>query len=161
MSGLLSLPVMRFVFCPLLLALYSMAGGISVAEAAGTGRPVLLREEPHSAFDQAARSLNSDLLRDAESHDDTVIVLVGRAALNSGKKDMALFVQLQSARLCGAARCTTSVYLKQGHDWVTVIDSVNGDISVLHTRHHGYYDLMVGDDDRWIWNGTTYQDTAR
>ncbi|MFT8808577.1 hypothetical protein [Gluconobacter sp.] len=121
--------------------------------------PVILTAHPGTKLDEDARKLNADDLQDAAKHHDQPVVLVGSAPLSSGKNDEALFVQLQSARLCGSAGCTTSVYLKHNDTWNTVLDSVNGDISVLPTRHKGMHDLLVGPNDRWIWNGREYQDT--
>lgn len=121
--------------------------------------PVILTAHPGTKLDEDARKLNEDDLQDAAKHHDQPVVLVGSASLSSGKNDEALFVQLQSARLCGSAGCTTSVYLKHNDTWNTVLDSVNGDISVLPTRHKGMHDLLVSPNDRWIWNGKEYQDT--
>lgn len=122
--------------------------------------PVVLATHPGTVLDREARTLNADDLEDARKHHDRPIVLVGSAPLSSNKDSApALFVQLQSARLCGSAGCTTSVYLRHKNDWVTVLDSVNGDIAVLPTRHRGMHDLLVGRNDRWIWDGNQYQDT--
>lgn len=121
--------------------------------------PVILSAHPGTQLDIDARKLNSDDLEDAAKHHDHPVVLVGSAPLSSGKNDEALFVQLQSARLCGSAGCTTSVYLRHNDSWNTVLDSVNGDISVLPTRHKGMHDLLVGKNDKWIWDGNEYQDT--
>lgn len=121
--------------------------------------PIILAAHPGTALDRDARTLNEDDLADAAKHHDYPVVLVGSAPLSSKKGDEALFVQLQSARLCGSAGCTTSVYLRHNNNWTTVLDSVNGDISVLGTNHRGMRDLQVGRNDRWIWDGTQYQDT--
>jgi len=129
------------------------------ASAFSGSRPVILTANPGTALDVDARKLNESDLQDAAKHHDAPVVLVGSAPLSSGKNDEALFVQLQSARLCGSAGCTTSVYLRHNNKWTTVLDSVNGDISVLPTRHRGMSDLLVGKNDRWIWDGHQYQDT--
>ncbi|GBR49316.1 hypothetical protein [Neokomagataea thailandica] len=121
--------------------------------------PVILAAHPGTALDHDARTLNEDDLADAAKHHDAPVVLVGSAPLSSKKSDEALFVQLQSARLCGSAGCTTSVYLRHNNNWTTVLDSVNGDISVLGTSHRGMRDLQVGRNDRWVWDGSQYQDT--
>jgi len=132
----------------------------SRANAVGTGAaPVILSAHPGTQLDIDARKLNTDDLEDAAKHHDHPVVLVGSAPLSAGKNDEALFVQLQSARLCGSAGCTTSVYLRHNDSWKTVLDSVNGDISVLPTRHKGMHDLLVGKNDKWIWDGNEYQDT--
>ena len=121
--------------------------------------PVILSAHPGTQLDIDARKLNTDDLEDAAKHHDQPVVLVGSAPLSAGKNDEALFVQLQSARLCGSAGCTTSVYLRHNDSWKTVLDSVNGDISVLPTRHKGMHDLLVGKNDKWIWDGNEHQDT--
>ncbi|KXV32250.1 hypothetical protein AD936_15940, partial [Gluconobacter japonicus] len=72
----------------------------SSAAAAGPA-PVILSAHPGTQLDIDARKLNSDDLEDAAKHHDHPVVLVGSAPLSSGKNDEALFVQLQSARLCG------------------------------------------------------------
>ncbi|WP_235045112.1 hypothetical protein [Gluconobacter thailandicus] len=83
--------------------------------------PVILSAHPGTQLDIDARKLNSDDLEDAAKHHDHPVVLVGSAPLSSGKNDEALFVQLQSARLCGSAGCTTSVYLRHNDSWNTVL----------------------------------------
>ncbi|AOX16251.1 hypothetical protein [Kozakia baliensis] len=122
-------------------------------------KPVILTEQPHTDLDTQARRLNAGDLADATAHHDHPIVLVASAPLSNARDDMALFVQLQSARLCGSAGCSTSVYLRHKNEWRTVLDAVSGAISVLPTQHRGMRDLMIGDHDRWFWNGSTYQDT--
>lgn len=120
---------------------------------------VTLKAMPDSPLDQVARSLNQDIIDDSSRHHDTPLFLIGSAPLSLHKGDEGLFVQIQSPRLCGSSGCTTSVYLHRGTEWVNVIDAVNGDITVLHTRHKGMYDLLIDNNDKWIWNGHTYQDT--
>ncbi|WP_242403625.1 hypothetical protein [Asaia platycodi] len=66
-------------------------------------RPVVLSAQPGTNLDQVARQLNSADLADAAKHNDNPVVLVASAPLSSDRSDMALFVQLQSARLCGSA----------------------------------------------------------
>ncbi|QHI95234.1 hypothetical protein GT348_02140 [Aristophania vespae] len=122
-------------------------------------KPVLLTAQPGTKLDKIARSLNKDILEDAAAHNDVPVILIGSAPLSQHKNDKGLFVQIQSARLCGSAGCTTSVYLHRGPQWVPVLDAVNGDIAVLSTRHKGMYDLIIDKNDKWIWNGQTYQDT--
>jgi len=121
--------------------------------------PVILSEQAGTLLDQRARELNAADLADAKSHDDDPVVLVASAPLSSSKGDMALFVQLQSARLCGSAGCTTSVYLRHHDKWRTVLDAVSGKISVLPSRHRGMHDLLIGTNDRWTWDGNAYKDT--
>lgn len=122
-------------------------------------QPVILTQQPHTDLDARARELNASDLADAKAHHDSPIVLVASAPLSSARDDMALFAQLQSARLCGSAGCATSVYLRHNNEWRTVLDAVSGSISVLPTRHRGMRDLLIGNHDRWVWNGSSYQDT--
>ncbi|MDF7674267.1 hypothetical protein PT277_02555 [Acetobacteraceae bacterium ESL0709] len=124
-----------------------------------TSPAVALKPMPGSPEEQAARSLNQDIIDDSLRHHDNPLFLIGSAALSPRKGTEGLFVQIQSPRLCGSSGCTTSVYLRKGKEWVNVLDAVNGDISVLSTRHKGMYDLMVDKSDKWIWNGHAYQDT--
>ena len=100
---------------------------------------------------------SSDL--QAAHHGDEPLVLIGSARLDTQAKDAALFVQLQSASLCGSAGCSTTVYLHRGEDWVKVLDSVSGPIRVLGTVHQGMHDLVVSENDRWVWDGRGYRDT--
>ncbi|MBB2203770.1 hypothetical protein [Gluconacetobacter takamatsuzukensis] len=131
-----------------------------VAGAAESGDPVILAQQPGGALDQAARTLNQSDLAAAVGKGDTPVVLVGSAPLSTHAGDTALFVQLQSANLCGSAGCATSVYLRRDRrDWVKVLDSVSGPIALSHRSHGGMRDLIVDSTDRWIWNGTTYRDT--
>ncbi len=123
-------------------------------------RPVVLSAQPGTNLDQVARQLNSGDLADAAKHNDNPVVLVASAPLSSDRSDMALFVQLQSARLCGSAGCSTSVYLRHKGGWKLVLDSVSGAISVLPSRHNGMHDLLIDKNDRWTWNGSSYQDGA-
>ena len=123
-------------------------------------RPVVLSAQPGTNLDQVARQLNSADLADAAKHNDNPVVLVASAPLSSDRSDMALFVQLQSARLCGSAGCSSSVYLRHKGGWKLVLDSVSGAISVLPSRHNGMHDLLIDKNDRWTWNGASYQDGA-
>jgi len=123
-------------------------------------KPVILTQQPNSALDQAARQLNQGDISAATAKGDRPIVLVGSAPLAaSGHGDIALFVQIQSARLCGSAGCSTSIYLGHRDHWTKILDSVSGTISVLPRIHGGMHDLLVGKDDRWAWDGHEYQDT--
>lgn len=153
----------------LALALLAWPGPGRVAIAASThhhhprpaegGGPVLLTAQPNSPLDATARTLTRYDLEQAAHHGDQPLVLIGSARLDPRSKEAALFVQLQSASLCGSAGCSTSVYLHRGGDWLKVLDSVSGPIRVLPATHGGMHDLMVNDDDRWVWNGRGYRDT--
>lgn len=123
-------------------------------------RPVILSALPGTNLDQEARQLSAADLADAAKHNDQPVILVASAPLSSDRSDMALFVQLQSARLCGSAGCSTSVYLRHKGGWKLVLDSVSGLISVLPGQHGGMHDLLIDKSDRWSWNGSSYQDGA-
>ena len=123
------------------------------------GSVVLLTRQPHTAQDRAARMLNAEDLQGAARHGETPLVLVGSARLAETGGDPALFVQLQSASLCGSAGCSTSVYLRHDRHWRKVLDSVSGPIRVMREIHDGVHDLLVGKNDRWIWDGQVYQDS--
>ena len=120
---------------------------------------VILTQQPGTALDQAARQLNAEDLAGAARRHEQPVVLIGSAPLSGRHGEAALFVQVQSASLCGSAGCSTSVYLKRGPDWDKVLDSVSGPIKVLATIHGGMHDLVVGDKDRWVWAGDGYRDT--
>lgn len=129
-----------------------------------TGAPVTLSRQPGTAQDRAARMLNAHDLQGAARHGEEPLVLVGSARLavataGAGGGDPALFVQLQSANLCGSAGCSTSVYLRHDRAWRKVLDSVSGAIRVMKEAHGGMHDLMIGRNDRWIWDGNVYQDS--
>jgi hypothetical protein len=124
-----------------------------------SGAPVILSRQPGSAQDHAARRLNTEDMRGAARRGETPLVLVGSARLSLENRDPALFVQLQSASLCGSAGCSTSVYLRHSRTWRKVLDSVSGPIRVMKESHAGMHDLLVGKNDRWVWDGHVYQDT--
>lgn len=116
---------------------------------------VTLHPAPGTPLDQAARRLSAADLRDAARVGDRPLVLVGSARLGPAGEAPVLFVQLQSARECGSAGCSTTAYRDVHGTWRRVLDSVSGPISVLPTRHDGFADLKAG-DDRYVWNGTAY-----
>lgn len=157
------------------LVMAGLAVGVSVAEAAtqhrttthkhaaskpaASGNPVVLSAQPGTELDKQARLLNAEDIETAHRHHEEPLVLIGSAPLSTSKDEIGLFVQLQSAALCGSAGCSTDVYLKRGGEWIKVLDSVSGAISILPTRHGGMYDIVVDGSDRWIWHGDSYQDT--
>ena len=123
------------------------------------GHQVVLTRQPGGELDTIARKLNADDLATAARHKEIPLVLVGSAALSPDGRDTALFVQVQSASLCGSAGCSTDVYLKKGDDWVKILDSVSGPVTVLPRRHDGMYDIVVDGTDRWVWRKGAYHDT--
>ncbi|NHO17491.1 hypothetical protein [Acetobacter oeni] len=126
---------------------------------AASARPVILSQQPGTELDKQARVLNADDIATSLRHHEEPVVLIGSAPLSTKKGEIALFVQLQSAALCGSAGCSTDVYLHTGDDWIKILDSVSGAISILPTSHQGMYDIVVDGTDHWIWHGDSYQDT--
>ncbi|GBQ92833.1 hypothetical protein AA23498_1561 [Acetobacter nitrogenifigens DSM 23921 = NBRC 105050] len=127
---------------------------------AASGKPVLLSQQPGTELDKQARLLSADDIATSLRHHQPPLVLIGSAPLSTRKGEIALFVQLQSAALCGSAGCSTDVYLHRGDDWIKVLDSISGAISILPQSHGGMYDIIVDGDDRWVWRGGSYQDTV-
>lgn len=122
--------------------------------------PVNLRPQPGTALDVAARQLAAKDIGDLQAGDRSVLVLVGSATLASKPGERpALFVQVQSARQCGSAGCSTLVYLWRNGSYVRVLDGVDGPIAV--SAHHtlGMADLLA-DQDRYVWDGTSYRDAT-
>jgi hypothetical protein len=151
---------LAFSFCLLpLLPVPAGAARHHHHRAAVAASPVILTQQPGTALDAAARQLSSDDLAGAAKRHETPVVLIGSAPLSTGHGEAALFVQTQSASLCGSAGCSTSVYLRHDGNWIKVLDSVSGPIKVLATSNGGMHDLMVGDKDRWTWFGSAYHDT--
>ncbi|MFT8417681.1 MAG: hypothetical protein ABF636_02460 [Acetobacter sp.] len=142
---------------------YAVAHGANPASQAaaphGRGEPVALTDQRGSALDSAARVLNADDLAAAARHNDKPLVLVGSAPLSANGKNIALFVQVQAASLCGSAGCSTDVYLKRHGGWEKVLDSVSGPVELLPATHGGLKDILVDGSDRWVWKNNTYVDT--
>ena len=121
---------------------------------------VNLRPQPGTALDTAARQLAAKDIGDVQTGDRSVLVLVGSAALGSKPGERpALFIQVQSARQCGSAGCSTLVYLWRNGSYVRVLDGVDGRMAV--SAHHtlGMADLLA-DKDRYVWDGTSYRDAT-
>ena len=140
----------------------ALAALLATSAAAPAGRIVTLTQQPGSALEATARTLAAQDLADATKHGETPLLLVGSAPLASGphrRAKAALFVQVQSASLCGSAGCSTSVYVGDRHGWRKVLDSISGPIKVDARTHAGMHDLLVHTRDRWIWNGASYVDT--
>ncbi len=121
---------------------------------------VVLSARPGSAEDQTARSLTAPDVTASDRKSEPPLVLVGSARLAGRRAAAALFVQLQSADLCGSAGCSTSVYVNAPGGWRRVLDSVSGPIRVAPEQHGGMADLLVDGDDRWVWDGQAYADTV-
>ncbi len=117
-----------------------------------------LSAQPGTALDAAARQLVARDLAEARRRGETPLVLVGSARLGRGQQDRpAVFVQLQSARECGSAGCSTAVYLWRRGRWARVLDGVAGRLAVAPTRTRGMADLLTG-ATRYVWNGERYRD---
>jgi hypothetical protein len=137
-----------------------LALALSAAAAAPpAGKPVLLTAQPGSHLEATARRLMSTDITESSANGAPPLLLVGSARLSTDPGPAALFVQVQSADLCGSAGCSTAVYVKRGAAWHKVLDSVSGPIRVAPGTHRGMHDLLVHGHDRWIWNGTAYADT--
>lgn len=136
-------------------ALLLLAPLLLAAAPAPAPAPLALHQQPGTPLDQAARKLAAADMRDAGRAGERPLVLVGSARLGPAGESPVLFVQLQSARECGSAGCSTTAYRDVHGAWRKVLDSVSGPITVLATQHHGFTDLQVG-DDRYAWNGTAY-----
>ncbi len=135
----------------------------------GAVGPVVLSARPGSAEDLTARALTARDVAASDSKSEPPLVLVGSARLAGPHAPAALFVQLQSADLCGSAGCSTSVYVNapggaapggEESGWRRVLDSVSGPIRVAAQHHLGMADLLVSGDDRWVWDGHAYADTV-
>jgi hypothetical protein len=123
------------------------------------GRVVALTTQPGSTLERDASRLMADDINAARQAKEEPVMLVGSAHLAVGGGPAALFVQVQSASLCGSAGCSTSVFVKRGRQWKRVLDSVSGPIKEAPGTHHGMHDLLVHGTDRWVWNGEAYVDT--
>ena len=120
--------------------------------------PVPLTVQSGTWRDQAARKLVAQDLTEAGRAGERPLVLVGSARLGADAKDReALFVQLQSARECGSAGCSTSVYLWRDGVWKRVLDGVGGKLSVGSARTKGMADLLT-EKERYVWTGSEYRD---
>ncbi len=127
--------------------------------ASPAGKVVALTTQPGSTLERDASRLMAEDINSARQAKEEPVMLVGSAHLAVAGGPAALFVQVQSASLCGSAGCSTSVFVKRGHGWKRVLDSVSGPIKEAPRTHHGMHDLLVHGNDRWIWDGETYVDT--
>jgi hypothetical protein len=121
-----------------------------------TGTPVPLQSQPGTPLDAAARSLVAEDLAAAEARGDKPLLLTGSARLGGDRP--ALFVQLQSARDCGSAGCSTAVYAWVHGAYSRVLDGTTGRLTVATTRTRGMADLLT-DRERYVWTGTAYRST--
>jgi len=124
------------------------------------GAPVLLRSQPGTSADRAARQLIAPQLQKASQSGEMPLVLVATVRLGKSRDSDVLFVQLQSSRDCGSAGCDTVSFRHKNGNWVRILDTVSGTIRVASTRHRGMRDLIVEDTDRRIWDGEKYADTV-
>jgi hypothetical protein len=118
--------------------------------------PVVLTSQPGTALDATARDVAA---ADIEDGGAGALLLLGSERLGDAGTGPALFVQVQSQRACGSAGCSISVYLPTRTGWRKVLDAVSGGVVVEPGEHRGMHDLLVGKNDRWVWNGSAYADT--
>ena len=149
---------------PLLLLLRLLAPAVLCTAAAHSkklpaGSVVALTTQPGSRLEHDAAGLVADDIAAAHKAHEVPVMLVGSARLSTHAGRAALFVQVQSASLCGSAGCSTTVFTEHAHEWTRVLDSVSGPVKVSPTIHGGMHDLLVHGTDRWVWNGKTYTDT--
>ena len=130
------------------------------AVAADPATPVLLRPQPGTALDATARQLVARDVGDLRAGGGKVLLLLGTAPLSAKPADRpALFVQVQSARQCGSAGCSTLVYAWQHNAYQRVLDGVDGHVAVSAHRTRGMADL-VADTERYVWDGAAYRDAT-
>lgn len=128
------------------------------AAPADAGTPVVLRQQPGTALDAAARQLVAKDVGDVRAGGDRPLVLVGTASLSAKPGDRpALFVQVQSARQCGSAGCSTLVYLWRNGIYERVLDGADGKLTVSAHRTGGMADIL-SDGERYVWDGSAYRD---
>jgi hypothetical protein len=137
---------------PLLLA------AVFLMAAAPRSTPVPLAAQPGTPLDATARQLVAQDLAESRRAGEKPLVLVGSAALGDASDRRALFVQIQSARECGSAGCSTSVFLWRAGTWALVLDGVSGRLAVSANKTRKMADLLT-DKDRYVWNGSLYQDS--
>ncbi len=140
---------------PLALLLLCAAAPASNGPAAN---PVKLHAQPGTPLDAIARRLVADDLADAKRAADKPVVMIGQAQLGAATERPALFVQLQSARECGSAGCSTVVFIWRGTGYVRVLDGISGEVSLGATRHRGMTDLITA-TEHYAWSGREYLDT--
>ena len=128
---------------------------IAAGPAVQTG-PVKLAAQPGTPLDATARQVAAADIADGDAK---ALVLIGSQRLGTAGTGPALFVQIQSARSCGSAGCSVSIYLPLASGWAKILDAVSGQIVVAPAEHRGMHDLLVGGADRWVWNGRAYADT--
>lgn len=119
------------------------------------GAPVVLALHPGTPLDAAARQLAAQDLQGSARSGPRPLVLTGTAALGTATDRLALFVQLQSARDCGSAGCSTTVHIWQNGAYKRVLDGVDGPLVVGPGRSRGMADLTT-EHDRYVWNGQQY-----
>ena len=128
---------------------------ILTAPALGAG-PVVLAPAPGTEADSVARHALAQDLAEAKRVGEKPLVLVGQVQLGRPSDRAALFVQLQSARECGSAGCSTSVLVWSPQGWRRVLDGVIGAVTVAASRHHGWSDLAA-DNETYVWTGQAYR----
>ena len=126
-------------------------------ETGAAGTQVLLAARPGTPLDAEARRLEAHDIAAGRAAGEAPLVLIGSAPLGAATDRPALFVQLQSARECGSAGCSTTVYLWQGGEWRRVLDGVGGKLTVAAARTRGMANL-VSESTHYVWSGHEYRD---
>ncbi len=152
---------LRFLVLPLALAITQPVFAAAMKRhepPAAPAEAVVLAPRPGTPLDAVARQLSTRDLVESRRAGDPPLVLTGSAPLGAASDRPALFVQLQSARDCGSAGCSTSVYLWQKGGWSKVLDGVGGTLTIGPRKTRGMADLVT-DNVRYAWNGHEYRDT--
>ena len=129
---------------------------LALAAPARAAGPIVLAPAPGTPADTVARNALAQALADATRAGEKPLVLVGQARLGRPTDRAALFVQLQSARECGSAGCSTSLLVWSPQGWRRVLDGVIGAVTVAPSRHYGWSDL-VADKETYVWTGQVYR----
>ena len=140
-----------------ILAILLLAAAPAPAPVPATGTPIVLAARPGTPLDASARKLVATDLGEARAAREKPLVLTGSAMLGTASDHPAVFVQLQSARECGSAGCSTTAFLWQKGVWKRILDGVDGKLSVLPTKTRGMADI-ASEKTRYVWNGTEYHD---
>jgi len=141
----------------LALLLLAAAPAPSPAAAQPTGTPIVLAARPGTQLDASARALVAQDLVEASHAREKPLVLTGSAMLGVASDRPVVFVQLQSARQCGSAGCSTTAFLWQKGTWKRILDGVDGKLTVLPTKTRGMADI-ASEKVKYIWTGTEYHD---
>ncbi|WP_158932288.1 hypothetical protein [Acidisphaera sp. S103] len=116
--------------------------------------------QPGTQADQVVRQLMARELAESSRSGETPIVLLASARLGAARDGDVLFVQLQSARECGSAGCSTVSFRFTHGTWAKIMDTVGGPIRVTAMCHRGMSDLVVQPTSRPVWDRQQYADIS-